>query len=248
MKQIHLSECSSTQTLLEKKIEQKIFNNLPLLISTSRQKEGKGRRQNQWIHLDNALAFSLTFKPHVEPTLTPLEIASILIKYFQQQQYQLYLKWPNDLLNSHGQKCGGILCTFLTEKIIIVGIGLNQGKIDGGDVIQNIIMPGSIDDKRVLSERDKQKLPLDISQYLIKNRMPSEQVIHTWNRYCSHLNKDVHIVDDDREIIGLFQGITLKGEAIIKNNGKQEYVTAGSLYCNKADISVLKNQSVSRKG
>ena len=222
MKQIHLLECSSTQTLLKKKIEQKEFDNLPLLVSTSRQKQGRGRRQNQWLHLENALAFSLTFKPHAEPTLTPLEIASILIKYFR--EYELYLKWPNDLINSGGQKCGGILCTFLTREIIIVGIGINWGKADFKGLEW-----GPVDDKRVLSEQEKQEIPFEMSQYLVKNRMSSQQVLRTWNRHCFHRDKEVFIIDNDREIVGLFQGITHKGEAIVSNNGRQEYVAAGSL-------------------
>ena len=229
MKQIHLLECYSTQTLLKEKIEERDFDEHPLLISASRQKKGRGRRQNPWVHLDNALAFSLTFKPHVEPTLTPLEVASILIKYFQQQKRQLHLKWPNDLLNSHGQKCGGILCTYLTERIIIVGIGLNCGKADFENISPNGAVPGSIDTQRILNEREKETMPWKISQYLLENRMSSQQVLSNWNLHCSHIGEKVRIADDDKNIVGLFQGITTKGEAIIENNGKLENIPTGTL-------------------
>ena len=227
MKQIHLSECSSTQALLKNKIAE--YGHLPLLISTSRQREGRGRRQNRWIHVDNALAFSLTFKPHAEPTLTPLEVASILIKYFQQQGYRLHLKWPNDFLNSHGQKCGGILCTYLSGETVLVGIGLNVGRADFDELTKDMVAPGSIDDNKMLSEQDKQKIPLDIYHHLVKNRMSSQQVLNTWNQHCFHQGKNVTIVDDDKKVVGLFHGITPKGEAILECEGRREYVAVGSL-------------------
>ena len=229
MKHIHLEECSSTQILLKKKIEQNASIRMPLLISASRQTEGRGRRQNQWVQTDNALAFSLTFKPHPEYGLTPLEVASILIKYFQGQGYGLHLKWPNDLLNSKGQKCGGILCTFLTEEIVIVGVGLNYGKSNFEGVPDTLITPGSVDDQRVLDQYDKEKMPLVISRYLLENRMSSKQIVATWTRHCFHRDKKVVVVDGDQKSSGFFRGITSKGEAIIESDEGPEYVTAGSL-------------------
>lgn len=233
MKHIHLLECRSTQTFLQESIERNGCENIPLLVSASRQTEGRGRGRNQWVHSDNALAFSLALGPHPEPTLTPLEVGSILINYFQQQTYQLYLKWPNDLLNSQGQKCGGILCSLMDGNTVVVGIGINLGKSDFQGVPRNTIVPGHIDDKKILIERDKQDIPLDISQYIIKNRMTAKQVLQTWNDHCFHQKKKVLIGDGNSSIGGLFQGITPKGEAIIESNGIHEYVTTGSLViCN----------------
>ena len=176
--------------------------------------------------MDNALAFSFALKPHIRTTLTPLEVASILIKYFQREQFSLHLKWPNDLLNSQGQKCGGILCTFLTEETIIVGIGLNWGRAD----FKDIAMSGSIDDQRTLSEQDKENIPLAIYHYILKNRISSQQILQTWSRHCYHQGKSVRIVDEDAEASGVFQGITVDGEAIIEDGGgESRHVTAGSL-------------------
>lgn len=233
MKHIHLLECCSTQTFLKGSIERNECKNIPSLVSTSRQTGGRGRGQNQWIHSDNALAFSLALDAHPEPMLTPLEMGSILINYFQQQTHQLYLKWPNDLLNSQGQKCGGILCSLMERKIVVVGIGINLGKSDFQDVPKNAITPGCIDDKKILAEQDKQDIPLDISQYLLKNRMTAKQILQTWNNYCFHQGKKVLVSDGNNSLSGLFQGITSKGEAIIENNGIHEYATTGSLLiCN----------------
>ena len=139
------------------------------------------------------------------------------------------MKWPNDLLNTLGQKCGGILCTLLTEEIMLVGIGLNFGRTHFKDIPHDIIEPGSIDDKKILNEREQQQIPLDISQYLVRSRMSSEQIVSTWNQYCYHQNKQVIIIDENQKVSGFFRGVTPKGEAIIENNGRQKHIITGSL-------------------
>ena len=121
------------------------------------------------------------------------------------------------------------MCTYLTEKIVLVGIGLNVGKADFDELANDMIIPGSIDDKKILSEQDKEKIPLYISHYLVKNRMSSQEVLNTWSQHCFHCRKNVTIVDDDKKIVGLFQGITHKGEAILERDGQREYVSSGSL-------------------
>ena len=229
MEQIHLLECPSTQTALKEKIEQNPSIDRPLLVSAQRQTQGRGRGERRWVQTDNALAFSLTLKPHEKPTLTPLEIASILTGYFRKQGYRLHLKWPNDILNSKGQKCGGILCTLLSEEILIAGIGLNLGQSRFEGVPHKFIAPGSVDEKRVLGRQDKKEMPLALSRYLMENRMSSKQVIDTWNYYCFHQDKKVIIADRKQKISGFFRGITTLGEAILENNGHQEYATTGSL-------------------
>ena len=139
------------------------------------------------------------------------------------------LKWPNDLINAQGQKCGGILCTFLSEKAIIVGIGINYGRSSFEGIHNPIIPPGSVDEQRVLSEQDKERIPLAIYQYLLNHRMPSEQILQTWKKYCYHQGAKVRIIDEETEISGFFQGVTVNGEAIIESHGKQTHIPAGSL-------------------
>ena len=227
MKHTHLLECRSTQIFLKKDIERNGWKGVPLLVSTSRQTEGRGRGNNQWIHSENALAFSLAINPHPEPMLTPLEIGSLLIKYFSPNT--LFLKWPNDLINSHEQKCGGILCSLLNNNTIVIGIGINLGKSDFKNIPTESLSPGSVDSKKILTEKEKEEIPCSISQYIIENRMIEEQVIQTWNEHCFHVGKRVLISDGKSSLSGSFQGITSKGEAIIENDGILKYAITGSL-------------------
>ena len=227
MKHSHLLECPSTQTFLKEHIEKKGWNGAPVLVSTSHQTEGRGRRQNSWFHSANALAFSLALDSHPQPMLTPLEMGSILINYFS--HHSLSLKWPNDLVNSHGQKCGGILCSLLNDNIVVVGIGINWGQSDFPPFPQDAMAPGCIDRKKILTEQDKKNFPLDISQYIVKNRMTTEQVLQTWDEHCFHKNKQVVIRDGDDSLSGFFRGISPQGEAIIDNDGVRKHISTGSL-------------------
>ena len=231
MEHIHLEECPSTQIFLKEKLESlDYFPENSILVSTSRQTQGLGRKNHKWIHLDNALAFSFTLKPHPKPNLTPLEIGASLVGYFQSLNQKLWPKWPNDLLNSQGQKCGGILCHFINAEIVIVGIGLNFGKVDSSQQNLSSTFPaGSIDEKRTLSKKDMEEFPKKIARYITENRISHQKVCETWNAQCPHLGREVTIIDGSQRIKGLFKGINAQGEAVLEIAKERKTIISGTL-------------------
>lgn len=222
MQSIHLEEVDSTQSYLKQN-----YHNLhqEILVSTSHQTGGHGRRGTTWKHLDQALAFSFTLNPNEELTLTPLEVGCLLAEFFSPV---LNLKWPNDLINDRKEKVGGIICQLVGD-VIVVGVGINL-YIDPTEHF-NFPYPigGLFKERSDLKDNFHSTLPIKLYHYILKNRLSAQQVSDNFIKYCSHLNQHVQIIDHDKQYTGYFLGISTLGEAIIQLNGKRTNILTGSL-------------------
>ncbi|MBT3983553.1 MAG: biotin--[acetyl-CoA-carboxylase] ligase [Bacteriovoracaceae bacterium] len=217
MNHVHRKSCSSTQDLLIEDIKRSTGNYLqnPTLISTENQETGRGRGKNQWVQFQNSLAFSIALKACEQVTLTSLEIGVLLVEYFQQHHnVKLALKWPNDLLTPECQKVGGIIC-HNTGGVIAVGIGINIQCVENFDENANFDYPHSFVKIKSEIEHPQKSVPLDIFNFILKNRKTCEQIITKWNSYCCHLNKEIEVIDDANKTCGNFLGIGEIGQAIV---------------------------------
>src|SRR3989339_683110 len=128
MLHLHLKECDSTQLYLKENLNDLFSKNFHILISTDRQLNGIGRNSHHWNDHPNALAFSFLLKPSINAITIPLAVGIILCQYIKEKwSIDLTLKWPNDLINHQGLKCGGIICQYISHESIICGVGLNLG-------------------------------------------------------------------------------------------------------------------------
>lgn len=230
MHHIHLDEIDSTQGYLKENLEDLRTIQKNVLVSTSLQTEGVGRSGNPWNFFENSLAFSFTLEPNEEVTLTSLEIGVLLTQFFKEyDSLELFLKWPNDLLDREASKVGGILCTYLDKKTIIVGIGINLGKSD----LQNSDFPypvSSLSKDLVLTEEDYAEIPRAIYDYVLANRIQKSALKPLWDKVCIHLNQSVTIKDGERKMQGIFKGIGSDGSAQLSIDGKINSVMSGSLF------------------
>ncbi len=225
MQSIHLKEVDSTQTYLKQNYSDLKEN---ILVSTSHQKGGHGRRGTHWEHLDEALAFSFTIKPSEVLTLSPLEIGCLLADFFSPE---LLLKWPNDLINKKQEKVGGIICQLVGETIV-VGVGINI--YVNPTQIFNFPYPigGLFEQKPNLDTEFKSILPNKLYQHVLNNRLTINQIKSQFNQYCAHLNQEVKITDHQKEFTGRFIGISDHGEALLEKEGHITKVLTGSLRLN----------------
>jgi len=222
MRTIHLREVESTQSYLKQN-----YHNLQeeILVSTSHQTGGHGRRGTTWKHLDQALAFSFTLKPNEKLTLTPLEVGCLLSKFFSPY---LSLKWPNDLINDRKEKVGGIICQLVGD-IIVVGVGINLYVDPSIEFDFPYPVGGLFKDKPDLENNFHSTLALELYRHILKNRLSPQQTKENFIKYCSHLNQQVKITDHTKEFSGYFLGISPLGEAILESNGEKIKVLTGSL-------------------
>lgn len=227
---IHLDSCPSTQLFLKERLLELRNQGVNILVSTANQTQGLGRGKNVWDHYSNSLAFSFTLCPAEILTLTSLELGIHLVQFFQNEyKVNLKLKWPNDLLDQAGNKCGGILCHNNGDGFIIAGIGINLG--NSGDLPSKYKTPiGQILPEHNFEENASKEIPLKIYQHILESRYSISQIKKQWESFCIHQNCVVRIEDNQNVINGKFKGIGDQGEALVEQNGETRSLVSGSLF------------------
>lgn len=239
MKHLHFDEIGSTQEYLKQNFESLKTENVNVLISTSHQTLGHGRQGHRWIDFKNNLAFSFSLKPSQPTTLSSLEIGIHIVQFFSKYcKNKISLKWPNDIINSKLEKCGGIICQ-LQDSTILAGVGINFNSIDSE--IKTVLRKpgtfqvGSLTSKDNFESQFKEEWPLKFYQYLLENRLSNEQIIKLWNQYCCHRDSSISLWENEKEILnGQFVGIGSMGQAqILKANGELIDAYSGSVLFNE---------------
>ena len=113
--QLRRGSVPSTQDVARANLDE-----LPVLVVSARQTEGRGRAGDRWITADRALAASLAFRCDAEdgrPFSLMAGVAATRISG------GTGLKWPNDLMRDES-KVGGILVERDTD-VVVVGLGVN---------------------------------------------------------------------------------------------------------------------------
>lgn len=232
MKQIHLTNCDSTQNILKTKIEHgEILKSDPTLISCDVQTAGVGRSGNSWDCYENTLCLSLNVPPCEVLTLTPIEMGLIVSDFFKEEfDTVIKTKWPNDLMSPDGKKVGGIICNFMDNDSVIVGIGIN-------------LLPGSSDKTKTYphsmgyclnssfesSLGSKAELSYKIALYIQEHRIQANKIPDLWSSKCIHIDKEVRL-KDDQDNIGKFIGISPIGEAMIETASGISNFVSGNLF------------------
>lgn len=225
MHHIFLDECESTQSSFKQYWEHRDEDERYVLISTAKQNSGIGRRNNSWLTGERALAMSGSVRAQQNLTHTPLSLGVEVVKFFNSKGHELKLKWPNDILNSDGEKVGGLLCQTLEEDLVLLGLGINLFlNNDELRFLADLDYPvGHLD----LGDIDREKLGFELFSKLVETPEFSHE---QWNSHCYHLNKAVTISDGDQIEKGIFQGIDQDGAALIKTDkGEVKRVLTGSL-------------------
>jgi BirA family biotin operon repressor/biotin-[acetyl-CoA-carboxylase] ligase len=163
---------------------------------------------------------SFTLKPNEVLTLTSAEVSILICEYFKSK---IKIKWPNDLINSEGQKCGGVILQKVGDTLV-VGVGLNMTFIpkDKFDYPVGSIL--NIDTK--FSAQNESK---NLYAFILKNRLSRTAVKSRWQKLCSHLNKEVVLIEESVEFHGKFLGIGDHGQAILESPFEIKELYNGSL-------------------
>lgn len=225
MHHIFLDECESTQSSFKQYWEHRDEDERYVLVSTAKQNSGVGRRSNSWLTGERALAMSGSVRAQKSLTHTPLSLGVEVVKFFKTKNIDLKLKWPNDILNTHGEKVGGLLCQTLEADLVLLGLGMNLFlNNDELRLLADIDYPvGHLD----MGDIDREKLAFELFSTLVE----APEFSHDeWNAHCYHTGKIVTITDGDQLERGTFVGIDRDGAALIQTDkGETKRVLTGSL-------------------
>lgn len=217
MYQQHFKSIGSTQVYLKENLEQlKLIEN-DILISCSEQTSGIGRKGNTWDTYPNSLTMSFTLRPNQVPSLTPIEVGLLAISFFKKKFHtDLTLKWPNDLLTINGKKCGGILCQYIDSSTVIVGLGVNLGKLDSYESNYPHGL-GNVDQTLELKPFDQEQISKELYQNFLESRYSDPEILKKdFIKHCYHMNMSVFIYENEKDFIGIFRGIGNSGEALVE--------------------------------
>jgi BirA family biotin operon repressor/biotin-[acetyl-CoA-carboxylase] ligase len=117
---VHLDSTSSTQDEARSRLE-----DVPVLVTASRQTRGRGRSGNPWWGAPRPLFASLAVRPGW-PAETRSRLSLVAGMAMREQlPYTVRLKWPNDLVDgATWTKVGGILAEAAGDDVVF-GVGLN---------------------------------------------------------------------------------------------------------------------------
>jgi len=120
---VHLEAVASTQDEARAR-----FAKTPILVTARRQDAGRGRFGRVWESAPRAVAASIAFRPSWESaawgriSLVGGLAAANLIETAGGPP--ISLKWPNDLIDRHGRKLGGLLGE-IEGGSVVIGLGIN---------------------------------------------------------------------------------------------------------------------------
>jgi BirA family transcriptional regulator, biotin operon repressor / biotin---[acetyl-CoA-carboxylase] ligase len=223
LKIIRIDECDSTNTYLKSNME-KLKNDLPVLVTSTGQTEGRGREKRVWVSPKGKglySSFGFVIKALDNLHLLPLVVGIGVIQTIEELTgIEPGLKWPNDVIFDN-RKMAGILIEniILREEVFcIAGIGINLNHVPGDFPVE---LAGKAISMKMAAPSMKDYRPEDInpilSSILFKwlEKMKKEpgkgnEIIDTANRMSRFLmNKPIvfHHPSDNEMVRGIYKGI-----------------------------------------
>lgn len=214
-----MKQCQSTQEEIQKLISTDPNKNY--LVSSDKQKLGRGQRDKKWFSTSCNLGFSFNLKSSNTLSLTSLEIGVLISKFFQEKyEISIDLKWPNDLYLNR-KKCGGILIQ--KNQALICGIGINLFHDD--ELPKDIPIITTVFQAIV----DNQQITKDLYNFIFNNRLSDDAIRNEFMNRCIHKNEIVTIIEDGNKVQGKFLDIGQHGEARVLINDEVKSIYSASL-------------------
>lgn len=199
------------------------------------QTAGRGRQGRPWeAPSGSSLMFSMLLRPdHPIHELTPISIltADVLADVLASHaNANAQIKWPNDVLLS-GRKTSGILLQtrIAPEPVAVLGIGVNLNTPanllpDGATSLAE--ESGRTHDAAVILEEILAGL-----DHLWRNYSPSipTQKIAELDARLWMRNQTVELLDGDRVIAGVIQGVAQNGGLRLNEGGDERVIVAGEI-------------------
>lgn len=186
-----------------------------VLVCSSKQTQGRGQRQRQWVSPEGNIYLStlLNTRTAIDGRLA-LEIALNILQMPSLQNLDLQVKWPNDLYSRQG-KWGGILVEPISPHQVIVGVGINLEPVLKAQIDQHATS------LRELGLQDIYRIQLVAELYMAIQQASAwfdhdcYNLAARFNHYAAFINQAVEFEDHSGVCSGIFQGIQDDGSVNI---------------------------------
>ncbi len=210
------------------------------VVISDEQTKGRGTKGRSWHSAPKKGLYlsSILYPPQPQISLIPL-VAGLAANdaIFESAGIRIKLKWPNDLIWEK-KKLGGILCEsgFLGNKAsyVIVGIGINLShrREDFPEEIRSLATSLElILKKHIDREEFLQKLLKALNNWyrLFRERRNEEIVLSFQAQSLLPLGKEIKLVTETEEVLGIYAGIDSDGGLILEREGKRMTFFSGEV-------------------
>ena len=203
-----------------------IRDQAPIIVLSNNQRHSRGRRGKRWVNFQgSSLGFSLCLRFNKSLNeyfvLSHLVGISIIEACRALDNKELTIKWPNDIMQDGKKVCGTLIENLIDSKnsfYSMIGFGFN---ISIPDNLINFIdgYPANLHIEKnnidLLAGTTASVLLKNISLFEKSGFIPFQK---KWNESMYAKNKDVILINKDKEITGKLLGINNKGELQIQTN------------------------------
>ena len=235
---IIFDELDSTNLEAKRLIESGIDSDL--VIVSSKQTNGRGRRGKEWISDEGNLYLSLILRPYGKPHtfcqlsfVTALALYDALSALLKDNNKSIKLKWPNDIL-VNDEKISGILLEFVQKNqrdYLIIGIGINV------NIVPDILERKTSSLAQILGETLDTNLVLGVfmsnfHRYYRRWQMDGfAKLRKLWLNRAHKIGDVITIANDNLRISGTFKDINNQGSIRLKlASGQISIMNDGSVF------------------
>lgn len=201
------------------------------------QTAGRGRQGNTWESYAGNLFMSVILRPKASMAqmgqmsfVVAVAVAKVLEKVVS-VQYQIRLKWPNDIF-LNGKKLGGILIETETTGVqsvpwAVVGIGVNVVKAPEGAACLADAKVQKTEAGHLLEEIVKEM------NFLLKHweEKGFDQIREAWLKKAWKIDQEISVRLPKEEIKGVFLGLDAQGSLRLKMpDGKERLINSGEVF------------------
>jgi BirA family biotin operon repressor/biotin-[acetyl-CoA-carboxylase] ligase len=200
-----------------------------VLVCSTRQTQGRGQRQRQWVSPEGNIYLStlLQTKTPIDGRLA-LEIALNILQMPSLQGLALQVKWPNDLYSAQG-KWGGILVEPLSSHQAIIGVGININQVEDTQLDQATSSLEQLGLAQADRIRLMAELYLAIQQAGLWFTHNSANLASRFNHYAAFMQQQVEFEHMKGLSQGIFLGIQDDGAVQIQTTNGVENFYQGRL-------------------
>ncbi len=235
-RKIVVEEYEIVDSTMEYLYEREPYNHETIIvIKSSQQLKGKGRKNRSWYSPKGGLYLTLILYPAIPNHLYQFIAGAATARSIEKTtSYKPMLKWPNDIYtNDYRKKLGGILVKAIEigEKTKIgVGIGINVNN----NPPKNTEIPAeslkNLTGKNVSLKKLQEEL---LREFVSIEKTATNNLQKFWDIYNSYngmIGKKVIIYYNEKTLIGVIKGISTDGKLIIiDNKGKKQEIVEASI-------------------
>ena len=205
------------------------------VVTARKQTRGKGRYSRSWESPEGNIYLSILIRNLKVATAHQIgfiaALAALEMIQINLPDVDIRVKWPNDIL-ANGKKISGILLESESSEArpdklsyLIVGFGVNVKK--SPDYATNMKKLGSKENFGKL----KEKLLDEFSKYYdIWLEEGFGKIRNLWLKNAVNLNEKILVNLPDRQVEGVFKGLTNNGELILDTSEGENIISSGEVH------------------